>query len=184
MKYVSVDVETTGLDPERDQLLQLAMVVEDTSNIQPIEELPAFCAYVKHERVQGDAFALAMNARHLDFISGRVTPSPYPVLDFKQWLRGFVREAHFFLDKHIGADTKAVAAGKNFGSFDRNFLPPELRARFHHRCIDPGSVFIDWDKATPPSLDTLLGRPVEHDALADARAVIEVLRRGYAKGTL
>lgn len=40
MKYVSIDIETTGIDNENTQTLSIGLVVEDTVDIKPIEELP------------------------------------------------------------------------------------------------------------------------------------------------
>ena len=39
MRYVSCDIESTGLDKENCQILQIGAVVEDTKNILPIDEL-------------------------------------------------------------------------------------------------------------------------------------------------
>lgn len=36
MKYVSIDIETTGLNPEVHQVIELAAVLEDTENLRPI----------------------------------------------------------------------------------------------------------------------------------------------------
>jgi hypothetical protein len=41
MKYVSIDIETGGLDA-RYSLLEFAAVVEDTADQLPLEELPTF----------------------------------------------------------------------------------------------------------------------------------------------
>ena len=38
MKYVCIDIETTGLDPVNNQVLQFAAVISDTDKmIEPIE---------------------------------------------------------------------------------------------------------------------------------------------------
>ena len=42
MKYISIDIETTGLDPENCQILSIGAVIEDTLNQLPFEELPTF----------------------------------------------------------------------------------------------------------------------------------------------
>jgi hypothetical protein len=44
MKYVSIDIETGGLDA-RYSLLEFAAVVEDTADQLPLEELPTFHCY-------------------------------------------------------------------------------------------------------------------------------------------
>jgi len=61
MKYISIDIETTGLDPETCQILSIGAVIEDTLNQLPFEELPTFHGVIKRENVSGSLFALNMN---------------------------------------------------------------------------------------------------------------------------
>lgn len=61
MKFISIDIETTGLDPEFNQILSIGAVIEDTLNPLPFEELPKFHAVIKRESVYGSIFALNLN---------------------------------------------------------------------------------------------------------------------------
>ena len=61
MRYISIDVETTGLDPEHCQILSIGAVIEDTLNQLPFEKLPKFHAIIKRENVSGSIFALNLN---------------------------------------------------------------------------------------------------------------------------
>lgn len=61
MKYISIDIETTGLDPETCQILSIGAVIEDTLNPIPFEDLPKFHGVIKRENVSGSLFALNMN---------------------------------------------------------------------------------------------------------------------------
>jgi len=61
MRYISIDVETTGLDHEFNQILSIGAVIEDTLNPVPFEELPKFHAVIKRESVYGSIFALNLN---------------------------------------------------------------------------------------------------------------------------
>lgn len=61
MKFISIDIETTGLDPETCQILSIGAVIEDTLNPLPFEELPKFHAVIKRESVYGSIFALNLN---------------------------------------------------------------------------------------------------------------------------
>jgi len=45
MKYISIDVETTGIDREKCQILSIGAVIEDTENIKPIKDLTFFSVY-------------------------------------------------------------------------------------------------------------------------------------------
>ena len=65
MKYVSIDVETTGLDREKCQILSIGAVIEDTENVKPIKDLPRFHAAIKLKGRQGfygEPVALQMNS--------------------------------------------------------------------------------------------------------------------------
>ena len=61
MKYISIDIETTGLDPEFNQILSIGAVIEDTLNPIPFKDLPKFHAVIKRESVYGSIFALNLN---------------------------------------------------------------------------------------------------------------------------
>jgi DNA polymerase III epsilon subunit-like protein len=62
MKYVSIDIETTGLDREKCEILSIGAVIEDTSNPLPIDELPKYHVAIKRNGFYGEPTALTMNA--------------------------------------------------------------------------------------------------------------------------
>lgn len=194
MQYVAIDIETTGLESEWDQVLHVALVHEDTARAEAweVNELPYFEALIYHERIEGDPYALNMNHEILeafaDFkpteataeLRGRVVPvfgDLESVLDeAKIWLAN--------CHDHAGP---YVAAGKNVAGFDLPFLGREWRRQFHHRVIDAGSVALGaqpfrWQHDKVAGLAELNeGNPCPHDALWDARGVVEILRKvgGY-----
>lgn len=193
MKYLAIDLETTGLDSDYDQILMISMVIEDSTNPLPLSSLPHFTSYIKHEKIKGSAFALGMNSWILNHISGRENYKPYQVLKGKQnWdyedtgiKDTWIEPALSFLNEHF-KDEKITLAGKNVGSFDLQFLPKELKDRFRHRVIDVGNMFIDFknDKMVPDlstcKLRAGLNINVAHDAYEDALDVIRLLRTRYA----
>lgn len=61
MRYVSIDIETTGIDNENTQTLSIGLVVEDTVNIKPLIELPQLEIAIIRERIEGEIFAINMN---------------------------------------------------------------------------------------------------------------------------
>lgn len=61
MKYVSIDIETTGLDRENDQIVSIGLAIEDTNNIVPVDKLPQLYIIVLHDRLAGSPHALTMN---------------------------------------------------------------------------------------------------------------------------
>ena len=69
MKYLSIDIETTGLDPNNNQILSVGVVVEDTNKKLPIEELPKFHCAIVREEIRGGLFALNMNKELISLIN-------------------------------------------------------------------------------------------------------------------
>jgi oligoribonuclease (3'-5' exoribonuclease) len=178
MKYISVDLETTCLDPNPKNILMIAMVVEDTKTKLPLNELPRFVCLVKRPIYSGTPYALTLNSWILEMLANNDT-SKYPIYEESEW----VSKAAAFIDEHF-KDTKAVPAGKNFSSFDLQFFPDTIKRKFMRRAIDPGSMFVDWEKEAPLSLDDIkkhlcIPGEVTHDAVEDALDVIKVLRTQY-----
>lgn len=73
MKYCSIDIETTGLDPETCQILSIGAVIEDTDDIKPIDELPKFHGAIKRRNIKGEAYAITMNCDLIGTINHYVT---------------------------------------------------------------------------------------------------------------
>jgi len=183
MKYVAIDIETTGLDPETCQVLQIGAVIEDTGENVPIDDLPTFMAYIAHEDFRGSAYALHMNSNILGIIAeggDRVMLPIHAVYEFQQWLikNGYEKDAE--------GKVRFLAAGKNVGSFDEQFLKkmPIWNDILHmsHEKIDPAMLFVDWSEdEKPPNLQTCLQKAgiddvVTHDAVEDAQQVIKLIR--------
>lgn len=185
MKYAAIDTETTGLG-ERCALIELAIVLEDTEArpLPPVEELPSWTSLVNPGSAGCWWEPVAMDMHRK---SGLLTEwlaelaaqpgAPSPIVaatEARAWLANL---GH-------GRDRSLTPAGKNFAGFDKRFLPKELADVFHHRVIDPGSVFVDFTKDKLPGLNDLIdyaAKPgVAHRALEDARDVVRVLRRRYA----
>lgn len=196
MKYVSLDLETTSLKPSPDHILMVSLVVEDTSDILPLDQLPHFTCFVKQkEPIQGDLFALGMNGWILDAISGRVKNEKYPIYtaypatknDRSQECHSILwtDRAKAFLQKHFSDGKRITVAGKNVAGFDMPFLPEDFRKMFKHKVIDPGTLFVDWKNDDQvPGLEQCkeragLPKEVSHDAYEDALDVIAILRKFY-----
>jgi oligoribonuclease len=189
MRYVSLDLETTGGHADRHQIIELAAVVEDTRYLRPLSELPAFRRAVRHSEYVGTAGALALNAgllaelAHPDDNPERCTPP-----ELVPQLRQFLEEQGFRPDKH---DCVVVTlAGKNIGSFDVPFLRqlPGWGTLVRHEpaLLDPAAFYLNWRKDTRlPTLSICKARAhfpdptVAHQALADALDVVQLLRPFY-----
>ena len=208
MQYVSLDIETTGLDPEKDQVLEIAAVFDDLKT--PLRNLPTYHLWVKHERLEGTPEALAMNKRYLDAwatsrqkqtVIGRWA-EPHMVGDY---LGIFLAHCYGFkqFSEMVRKQQKITVAGKNAGSFDLAFLRQlpntgrgglvpvgatnqELCRQFHHRVIDPANFFLWAEDEEPLSLDECWERAglhgvelEEHNPLHDAWKVVYLTRRHF-----
>lgn len=180
MKYASIDIETTGLDDSFCQMLEFGCVLDDM--IRPIEECPTFHCYIVRERYVGQPYALSMHAaifrRIADLTPGFNYFTPQEAFDkFEAWLF-----ANDFTWKGLNI------VGKNFGSFDRNFILrdwPHFKSR--HRILDVGSAFFNpfYDHEGLPDLKACkdrVGLPgdVAHTAVEDAMDCVKVIRLRYA----
>ncbi|MCR5887849.1 hypothetical protein LRS06_08665 [Hymenobacter sp. J193] len=189
MRYLSLDLETSGSNPQRHQILELAAVVEDTRQLRPLAELPAFRRVVRHQEYVGTAGALALNARLLAELA-RKEPNPElcKPAELLPQLRAFLLAHGFKTDKH---DCVAVTmAGKNIAVFDLGFLR-ELPGygtlvRAEPAMLDPAAFYLNWRKDTRlPTMQTCKARAgfeddtVAHQALADALDVVQLLRPFY-----
>ena len=210
MLYLSLDLETTGLAPKQpDRILQIALVAEDTNHKEiPVEDLPYWSGIIiPTGEVSGQMTALAMNS--WIFVAIEMYKSKMALSDLKKRYRELgipqetidravlayssasnidtlpeiIKQANLWIDKHFGTRSHINIAGKNVAGFDMPFLPKELTYRFRHRCIDPGSVLIDWSKDRLLSGEDIAKKlniqSVTHNALDDARDVIRWLRTTY-----
>ena len=188
MRYVSLDLETSGSNPARHQILELAAVVEDSRQSLPLAELPAFRRVVHHPEYAGTAGAIALNARLFEELAQktpnleRCTPT-----ELLPQLRAFLLAHGFKIDKK---DCVAVTmAGKNIAVFDLGFLRElpgyDTLVRAEPAMLDPAAFYLNWRKDSRlPSMSICkaragLGHDVAHEALADALDVVSLLRPFY-----
>ncbi|WP_400192549.1 exonuclease domain-containing protein [Hymenobacter sp. B81] len=190
MRYVSLDLEMTGNNPERHQIIELAAVVEDTKRLLPLDELPTFRRAVRHAEYVGTAGALALNARLLRELADSEADQPdiCTAQELLPQLRAWLLAQGFRPDKH---DRITVTlAGKNLGSFDLLFLR-QLPGwgglvRAEPALLDPAAFYLNWRKDTRlPTMSICKARAkfadqtVAHQAVADALDVIRLLRPFY-----
>jgi oligoribonuclease (3'-5' exoribonuclease) len=160
MRLCALDLETSGRDPQKDLILQLGAVVFDT---ETKETLGTFQKLVHHERVQGETYALAMNA---DLLKEIDNGNGY------EW-KAVVGMLGEFLWDHF-RDTSPCAVGFNVGPFDVAFINANTHHRlFHHRTIELGSllmpIFASHEPVSSKQAAKLLNKEdLDHTALADA----------------
>lgn len=189
MKYISIDTETTGLDPKSHQILQFAAIIEDTENLLSFEDIPKFNCIIRHKEIIGNPYALSMNKWLLDIISSDDGKNE-DILDKYDVVARFIEFIEEYApDLATKTPIQINVAGANVAAFDLQFLQ-QLPAwgsmvSVNGRAIDPSILYVDWQKDSRlPSLQTCKNRAgisgdVSHNALYDAWDVIQVLRSTY-----
>ncbi len=187
MPFVSIDLETTGLDPSYCQIVEIGAVYDD--GFKYVDDLPIFHKYVYSPdgRYCGEPFALQMNAKILKRLSSisavdiqnKVCVRPDEVAEcFRSWLLNA-----------CGWDGKTclTPAGKNFASFDKQFLDLlpgwTEKVKLNHRTLDPAMLW--WNPLTddrlPGSQECMdragLKGTVAHTAVEDAEVVVRLIRK-------
>ena len=174
MLVASLDLETTGLDYEKCQIIEVGVAVDDLApgKVLPLKDVPKFHCYVQRDTYVGSAFALSMHSKI--FLRMAKKEEPYRYL----WPGEAASAMAAFLKPFCGADDgKLTVVGKNFASFDLAFLRhekpflKEVVPMFRHRVIDVGTLFLD------PGVDEKLPGTEECARRAD-----ELAARAY-KGT-
>lgn len=69
MKYLSIDIEMSGLNPVTDKILSVAVVIENTKKNIPLESLPYLHIVVVRENISGSIFAINMNRDLIQLIN-------------------------------------------------------------------------------------------------------------------
>jgi hypothetical protein len=203
MEYMSIDIETTGLDEYECQTIEFGAILENTLNPLSFDETPKFHAIIRHDNYEGSAFAINMNQRIFKIFAERPNDNKideqvaydtkYNIVHVENFAREFYNwcmEHVSYKPKNDGDPFSLIAAGKNFATFDARFLNViyewDKYFSFHRRTLDPAILF--WNPTVDrflPNLEQCLERAgiedtiVTHDAIKDAWQVIEVLRTKY-----
>lgn len=195
MKYASIDIETTGTNPEIHQILEIGIVLEDTTKDIPVDQLPKFHCLVESSTGQytGEAFPINLNKRIFEYLA---KPKESPITIYKDFevpakISEFLLANSFGTVSEKSTQIKFHAAGKCFATFDKLFLEklPSWKKflQITRRVIDPAILFTNWAEDDGlPNLDICKERAgivgeVTHVATEDAIDVIELLRKVYKK---
>jgi oligoribonuclease len=164
---VWVDMEMTGLDPDSDRIIEVAVVVTD-SNLNILAEGPVFAIHQSDEMLDGmDAWNKGTHGR--SGLIERVKASTVTEADAEIALIDFL--------KHFVPNGKSPMCGNTICQ-DRRFMVrgmPKLEAFFHYRNLDV-STLKELCKRWKPELASGFKKHQKHTALADIIESIEELR--------
>lgn len=188
----SVDIETTGLDPNIHQITEIAIVYGDIDKPKDVQRIHLS---IWPEDFVWSTFCLNLHKDYLARVISAQQAMQAKTMDDPVGFT-YIREVaakirNFLWDCQMPGKClttqpipKSTPAGKNFGSFDLQFIKnryPEVASLFRHRGIDPGALYLHADDKVPPELALCKDRAiaegaklkpgVAHNALADAEDV-------------
>jgi len=164
---VWIDMEMTGLVPDRDRIIEVAIVVTN-ANLETVAEAPVFVVH------QPDAVLDAMDSwnKGTHGKSGLIDKVKQSTLTEAEVEKQMVD----FLKLHVPATTSPMCG--NSICQDRRFLArwmPALEAHFHYRNLDV-STLKELAKRWRPALLAGMVKHGKHEALADIYESIEELK--------
>lgn len=164
---VWLDMEMTGLDPERERIIELAMVVTDV-NLETVTESPVWVVHQSDAQLDAmDEWNKATHGR-----SGLIDKVKASSLDEA----AVEMEALAFLRNHVPKGASPMC-GNSIGQ-DRRFMVrymPQLEAWFHYRNLDV-STLKELCRRWKPEIAKGFVKKADHTALADIRESIEELK--------
>lgn len=162
-----VDMEMTGLDPDRDRVIEVAMVITDAA-LEPVAQAPVLVVHQSDEVLAAmDAWNTATHGR--SGLTGRVKASPLDEAAVEAQLLAFLGE-------HVPARASPMCG--NSVCQDRRFMArwmPRLERHFHYRNLDV-STLKELARRWRPEVLAGVVKQQRHEALADIEESIAELR--------
>lgn len=164
-KILWVDLEMTGLDPEKDRILEVAAIATDWD----FKEIATYEGVVKvgsrlmarRMKIGKDFWDANPEAR-----DGLIAQN----LEKGRSGRTIENELLAFIDAHFDDDTRVILAGNSIHQ-DRRFIVnewPRLDKRLHYRMLDVSA----WKVVFEGRYKKRFTKPEEHRALGDIRGSI------------
>jgi oligoribonuclease len=164
---VWIDMEMTGLSPDSDRIIEVALVVTD-AELSTIAEAPVLVVHQADTVLDGmDAWNKGMHGK-----SGLIDKVKASTLDEQ----AVEEQMLAFLRQHV--PEKASPMCGNSICQDRRFLArymPRLEAYFHYRNLDV-STLKELAKRWRPGLAEGFNKASKHQALADIHESIDELK--------
>ena len=163
---VWIDCEMTGLDPEKERLLEIAVVVTGP-NLTPRVEGPV-CVIHQSEELLNKMDAWNKGTHGRSGLIDRVKSSTTTEQDAEEQILAFIK-------KYVSKNASPLCG--NTISQDRRFLVkfmPKLEAYLHYRNLDV-STLKELSKRWKPEVFNSFKKQQKHTALADVHESIEEL---------
>lgn len=190
MRIISIDIETTGLNPNKSQILQIGAVIFDT-NTSTFQTYGTYNKVIFHKEIYGDPFAIQMNSEIIKkialngqryfYLSNKIANATQQE-DVKEYLKEFnelenigktindiafdffnfiITNGGYYINEKQKREFNIT--GKNFWAFDNNFLEklPNWSFLPHRRSFDPSNLYFNLTDKVLPSLTECKERCIE-----------------------
>lgn len=203
MRYLSIDIETTGLVAGQNEMVEFGAVVEDMTSDTHVDNLQSFRAVIisREGEYRISPFVMKMHTSLFETIGSAdrnrlELDGYYSAEEHSPEKMSFVcyaNELENLFQRWVSAQEvttpkgKIIPAGKNFFGFDYNFIKVAMpKIKFHHRGLDPVTYFLKPTDRKPPDLQLCceradLAMTNYHTAVGDAKMVIELMRIGMKR---
>lgn len=164
-KFCFIDLETTGLDPKKDKILEVACIITDSK----LNEIDTYAAVVNHTVADLSMDTWCLNTHTESGLLGEVAKSKTSLEDIENDLDRLIRR-HF--------PTSRPSFSGNSVHFDKKFFEehmPKVTKRFHYRIIDVSSFMLGISIYHGFSIQK--ERATAHRALADVRDSVYFLKQ-------
>lgn len=167
MRMVWIDMEMTGLDPEKERIIEIAAVVTEP-DLTIVAEAPVLVIHQSDKLLQAmDKWNQSTHGK-----SGLIEKVKASTLDENQAQAQLIE----FLSQHVPSGKSPLCG--NTVSQDRRFMfkyMPGLEAFFHYRMIDVSTIKELARRWQPAAIKGFV-KHGKHEALADIHESIEELR--------
>jgi oligoribonuclease (3'-5' exoribonuclease) len=134
MIYISCDIETSGLDPEKNNILSVGAIIEDTEKKLSWEEIPKFHVAITQHEITGSPFAINMNKDLIQQISTYQNISPENRLLLEESLgmkfrtKDYVVSEFFWwlYDNGIAGDLSPASLAGRPASSEYDYIPASV----------------------------------------------------------
>jgi oligoribonuclease len=166
-RLVWIDMEMTGLNPDSDRIIEVALVVTD-AQLNTVAEAPVLVVHQSDAVLEGmDSWNKGTHGR-----SGLIDKVKASTLDEAQAEEGLIQFLRIYVPKG-----KAPMCGNSICQ-DRRFMArymPNLEAFFHYRNVDVSTIK-ELCKRWRPELVAGFKKQQRHEALADIYESIDELK--------
>lgn len=189
MQIVSIDIETTGLNPNKNGIIQVGACVFNLLDPFDREACPKGLWYLDEPGLVWDHAAIVANAHIIDQMQAlKKANNTENVMGYAEFLGEF---SYWLSQSGVPQNKGFTVSGKNYMGFDHQFLCSNIPGwassiRIKHRSIDMASHFwLPGDAALPTLQECLsragIDRKVSHTALDDALDVAELTHIAMSK---